>query len=61
MLMLNQLCREYKSMSELCLMCLHVEMRVHCFLYLTAMCKSCTYDMRTSDNMERDDQVINDL
>ncbi|XP_039261309.2 exocyst complex component 4-like [Styela clava] len=58
MLMLNQLCRDYNSMSEVCLLCLHIEVRIHCFYYLIPMCKKSNFDIRTIDNMERDAQVI---
>lgn len=59
MLMLNQLCRDYNSMSEVCLLCLHIEVRIHCFHYLIPMCKNSNFDIRTIDNMERDQKVVN--
>lgn len=54
---LRQLHRDYSAQSELCLICLHVEIRVHCFVHLTVMCKKCSYDIRSSDSLERDKQV----
>uniref|UniRef100_H2XRU0 Exocyst complex component Sec8 n=1 Tax=Ciona intestinalis TaxID=7719 RepID=H2XRU0_CIOIN len=55
--MLKKLAQDYKNMSEICLLCLHIEMRLHCFYHLVPMFLNNSYDIRGLDSMEHDFQI----
>ncbi|XP_026689907.2 exocyst complex component 4-like [Ciona intestinalis] len=55
--MLKKLAQNYKNMSEICLLCLHIEMRLHCFYHLVPMFLNNSYDIRGLDSMEHDFQI----
>ncbi|CAK8690303.1 unnamed protein product [Clavelina lepadiformis] len=57
MQMLQNLAQDYKRMSEICLLCLHIELRLLCFYHLAPMFKNNSYDIRGVDSMEHDFQI----
>jgi len=54
---LHNLHRDYVSMSDICLLCLHIELRMHCFYQLTPMLMNNSYDIRGWESMEHDFQI----
>ena len=57
--MLTRLANDFKRMSEICLLCLHIEIRLRCFYHLIPMCKTSNYDIRGVDSLEEDSQITN--
>jgi len=57
--MLTRLATDFKRMSEICILCLHIEIRIRCFYHLIPMCKASNYDIRGVDSLEEDSQITN--
>lgn len=55
--MLECLAKDYYRMSEICLLCIHIEVRVTCFYFLIPMLKNSSYDIRGIESMEHDEAV----
>uniref|UniRef100_H2ZD48 Exocyst complex component Sec8 n=1 Tax=Ciona savignyi TaxID=51511 RepID=H2ZD48_CIOSA len=55
--MLKRLAQDYQKMSEICLVCLHIELRLRCFYHLGPMFLNNSYDIRGLDSMEHDFQI----
>ena len=54
---LDNLAMDYQRMSEICLQCIHIEVRVTCYFHLSPMFKQTSYDIRGLDSMEQDNSV----
>nr|CAB3243990.1 exocyst complex component 4-like [Phallusia mammillata] len=55
--MLKSLQQDYVRMAEICLLCLHIELRLCCFYHLTPMVMNSNYDIRGLESMEHDFQI----
>ena len=55
--MLESLAKDYYRMSEICLLCVHIEVRMTCFHHLLPMLKNSSYDIRGIESMEHDESV----
>ncbi|XP_074643044.1 exocyst complex component 4-like [Tubulanus polymorphus] len=54
---LEDLSQEFLDLSEICLLVLHLEVRVHCFFFLLPVAKQADFSSRV-DNMDPDDLVV---
>ena len=54
---LNQILGRFQSLSENCLMYLHLEQRVRCFLFLAPLFKGAKFNVGNSDALETDVEV----
>ena len=55
--MLDNLADDYQRMSEICLLCIHIEVRLNCYFHLFPMFQHASYDIRGLDSMEHDNNV----
>ena len=55
--MLESLAKDYRRMSEICLLCIHIEVRINCFYHLFPMFHKASYDIRNLASMEDDVHV----
>ena len=55
--MLDSLAQDYERMSEICLLCIHIEIRLNCYYHLYPMFQHTSYDIRGLDSMEHDNNV----
>jgi len=54
---LSNLALDYHRMSEICLLCIHIEVRLTCYYHLYPMFQHTSYDIRSLDSMEHDNNV----
>jgi len=57
LMQLNQILGRFQSLSENCLMYLHLEQRVRCFLFLAPLFKGAKFNVGNSDALETDVEV----
>jgi exocyst complex component 4 len=54
---LNEILSKFQNLSELCLIYLHMEQRVRCFLFLSSLLKGPRFDVKNSVALETDAEV----
>lgn len=54
---LNEILSKFQNISELCLIYLHMEQRVRCFLFLSPLLKGARFDVKNSVALETDVEV----